>query len=169
MKAVGEAEQPSLAALMRRFPHPGRLEWIGLRPGRRLAVRVVEQAQAIAERGLDADRRLARGSSGGARQVTLIQHEHLAAVARLLGRGELDPALVRRNLVVSGLNLLALKDCDFRIGAAMFRYTGPCHPCSRMEEVLGTGGYNAMRGHGGITAAVVAGGAIRVGDPVLLV
>jgi MOSC domain-containing protein YiiM len=67
---------------------------------------------------------------------------------------------------VSGLPLVALKGRRFRIGEAVFEGTGDCDPCSRMERALGPGGFNAMRMHGGLTARIVQGGRIRVGDAV---
>ena len=68
--------------------------------------------------------------------------------------------------MVSGINLLALKDKRFRAGDVLLEYTGACHPCSKMERALGAGGYNAMRGHGGITARVLEAGLLRIGDRV---
>lgn len=157
----------TLAELLDTLPQIGRLEWIGLRPAHRAPIAVMQEAQAIADYGLSGDR--SAGRSGGKRQVTLIQAEHLVAIAGLCGRDEIAPEWLRRNLVVSGINLLALKGRHFSIGHTHFEYSGPCDPCSYMEEVLGPGGYNAMRGHGGITAAVLTDGLLRVGDPVRLI
>ncbi|MBI1296315.1 MOSC domain-containing protein [bacterium] len=153
-----------LAQLLNRLPQVGEVKWIGVRPGRREAVQVVLTVHARIGTGLEGDRYLGRADSK--RQVTLIQAEHLAAVGSMLGEDAINPALTRRNIVVRGINLLALKDKRFRVGDAVFEYTGLCHPCSRMEEALGPGGYNAMRGHGGITVKVVQEGVIQVGDGV---
>lgn len=148
------------------LPQVGRIEWIGLRPERLGELLVVEEALLIADRGIEGDHKVT-GRAGTKRQVTLIQQEHLTAVAGMLHRAEISPGQTRRNIVVSGINLLALKGKRFRVGEALLEFSGPCEPCSRMEANLGPGGFNAMRGHGGLTAKVIEGGAIRVGDEVL--
>ncbi|CAN5862451.1 MOSC domain-containing protein [soil metagenome] len=157
-----------LKALMLHVPQVGRLEWIGLRSARRGPVVSVAETVAIPGIGLTGDRR-ADGRAPdlqSVRQVTLVQAEHLPVIAAFVGLARLEPEPLRRNLLVSGVNLLALKDRSFWIGEVLFSYSGPCHPCSRMEETLGPGGYNALRGHGGITARVVRGGTLHVGDAV---
>jgi MOSC domain-containing protein YiiM len=152
-----------LATLMARFAQAGRLQWIGVRPQRRAGVVAIEAVKALADRGLEGDH---YAHPGGKRQVTLIQAEHLGVVAKLIGKEAVKPEWLRRNLVVAGINLYALRDRRFRIGAVVLEGTGPCEPCSRMEEALGSGGYNAMRGHGGITARVLEEGTLRVGEAV---
>lgn len=151
--------------LLNTMPQTGRVEWIGLRPGKGADLQPVAEAEITLEAGLTGDHY--RGTSGK-RQVTLIQAEHLEAVAKILGKEAIDPGLTRRNIVVSGVNLLAFSDRRLAIGEVILEATGLCHPCSRMEENLGPGGYNAMRGHGGLTTRVVKGGTIRVGDAVML-
>ena len=148
------------------FPRPGRVDWIGIRPERRSPMTVVDAVDVSPKKGLVGDHY--SGQSGN-RHVTLIQAEHLPVVAALTGRDTLDPGVLRRNIVVSGLNLLALKDQQLQIGDVQLQITGQCHPCSKMETALGPGGYNAMRGHGGMTAKVLAGGTIRQGDAVTVV
>jgi MOSC domain-containing protein YiiM len=162
---IGDSKS-TVAQLLNTLPQTGRLEWIGLRPKRREGLLAVAEAEVKTDSHLLGDH--ARPKPGGKRQITLIQHEHLAAVAGFLGLDTpLDPGRLRRNLVVSGLNLLALKNRRIRIGnEVILDITGECHPCSRMEEELGAGGYNAMRGHGGLTAHITQGGLIRVGDAV---
>ena len=155
--------------LFGQFAQPGIVEWIGVRPERKARPVGVREVRAVKDVGLQGDHYA--GGGNGKRHVTLIQHEHLLVVAGLLAVPDridtpvpIDPALVRRNIVVSGINLLALKNRQFRLGETILECTGPCQPCSAMEALLGRGGWNAMRGHGGICARIVEPGWIRVGD-----
>lgn len=143
---------------------PGRVVWIGIRPVRRQAVRPVEQAELDPAAGLVGDHysnRVARS-----RQITLFQREAIQAIAGYVGLAEIPPEWLRRNILVAGINLHATKSWHLRLGSAIVEITGECHPCSRMEEILGEGGYNAVRGHGGVTARIVRPGTVRVGDAV---
>lgn len=158
---------PTKDELIQTLPQIGELAWISYRPEKDQPVREVASISVNPRQGLEGDHYQGRS---GKRQVTLIQAEHLPAVAAMLGVDRIDPADLRRNLVVRNINLLALRDRTFRIGGeVVLEGTGACHPCSKMEAALGPGGYNAMRGHGGLTARVIQGGTIRLGDRIQVV
>jgi len=153
----------TLKQLLDTLPQQGTVVWIGVRPERKAPMHSLDSVSASPDTGLSGDRYSGRTKQ---RQVTLVQAEHLEAIASCAGLTSVEPMLLRRNIVVKGLNLLALKNKRFFLGDVELEYTGMCHPCSRMEELLGPGGYNAVRGHGGITASVLTTGKIHVNDPV---
>jgi len=153
-----------LGILMASLPRHGRVEWIGLRPRRDVEMVAVDAVAAVTGRGLIGDR---YASESGKRGITLIQAEHLPVIAALAGRDQVAAGLLRRNIVVSGLPLMALKGRRFRIGEVLLEGTDACDPCSRMEDALGPGGFNAMRGHGGLCARILEGGRFQLGDPLI--
>jgi MOSC domain-containing protein YiiM len=155
----------SVKQLLMHLPQVGCVEWIGLRPARDAPMLSVDTVELQIGKGLVGDR--FKGHRSSARQVTLLQLEHLQVIAACLHRETILPELLRRNVVVSKINLLALKDKRFQIGEAVLQFRGLCHPCSKMEKILGEGGYNAMRGHGGIVASIYRAGVINLKDSVV--
>jgi MOSC domain-containing protein YiiM len=149
-----------LGELRRRHAHPGAVAWIGLRPARKVEILPRDEVEITAA-GLEGDH-----GRAGKRAVTLMQAEHLPVVAALTGR-QVTPDLLRRNLVVSGLNLAACREGALQVGEAVLEITGACPPCSRMEAALGHGGYTALRGHGGWYAQVRVPGRVRLGASVI--
>ncbi|MCG8668883.1 MAG: MOSC domain-containing protein [Pseudomonadales bacterium] len=143
----------------------GRVEWIGVRPERKAPVIQVTETVALEDRGLKGDRSALKASNSG-RQVTLISAEDIQALATTLGRNTIDPAILRRNIVVSGINLHAMRYQNIRIGEAILEVGAHCHPCSRMESALGKGGFLAMYMRGGYCCKVTHSGLISVGDSV---
>ncbi len=147
-----------LRTLMRAYPRPGQVDWIGLRPARLAPIEVVTEVEVTLQ-GLKGD----HYTSGGTRAVTLMQAEHLPVIAALT-QTEITPDMLRRNIVISGINLTALRHDELQIGTAQIKLTKPCAPCSRMEKVIGPGGYNAMRGHGGWYAEIIQPGLVKEKD-----
>lgn len=149
----------------------GIIEWIGVRPKpatvngskQRQPMIAVDSAEARPGKGLTGDR---YSSRNGIREVTLLQWEDLAIIARTLNQPTIDPSRLRRNIAVSRIDLGTLIHRRFRIGDVLLEGTGPCDPCHKMNLALGPGGETAMQGRGGITARILEGGIIHVGDQV---
>jgi len=156
--------KPTIRELLNTLPQTGKVVWIGIRPGRREPIQELTAVRALEGQGLVGDR--FDGTPDSKRQVTLIQWEHLEVIKSFLHLDDLQPAIFRRNIAVQGLNLLSLKEKQFRIGSVIMEMTGICHPCSWIEDAVGQGAYNAMRGHSGITARILSDGEINVGDEV---
>ncbi len=142
----------------------GHVEWIGFSSASRAVIETPQEIRIVTG-GIAGDHNC-RPQRASKRQVTLIQAEHIAVVEAMLGGKNIAPSSLRRNFVVSGINLAALKHQRFRIGTAVLEGSGDCPPCSRMEENLGPGGYAAMLSHGGITAIVLSEGIVCLGDTV---
>lgn len=152
--------------LLNAVPQVGTVNWIGIRPAHKGTISEEQSIDLTVTEGIIKDHYKKKSNH---RQVTLIQGEHLEVIAKILKRESIDPKLLRRNIVISGINLNSFKNKQFQIGTAILEATGDCVPCSRMEKNLGPGGFNAMRGHGGITARVIQDGKIELGDEVKLI
>ncbi len=140
------------------------VKWIGVRPERKAPLESKTSVYADLVEGLTGDH-----ATRPHRQVTLISQEALEGVASMLGQPVVDPANTRRNILISGLDFNLKDGTQLRIGDAVIELTGPCLPCERMDETLGDGGRHAMANAGGLTARILASGAISVGDLVVLV
>ncbi len=81
----------TIASLTSRHARSGLVQWIGLRPKRREPMNATDLVD-ITLNGLAGD----HYASGGKRSVTLIQYEHLAVIASMLGVTNVSPADLRR-------------------------------------------------------------------------
>lgn len=144
----------------------GKVEWIGTRPARFEPLDCPTSTFAEANHGLHGDHRMGK-TPGSGRQVTIISREFIRQIEQQVGR-RIDPGELRRNIVISGLNLNALRYQKIAIGNAVFEVGALCDPCERMEKHLGPGGFVSMMGYGGYCCKIVQSGHIALGDDVTL-
>ena len=129
----------------------------------------VPEVRAIAGQGLDGDRYAAGKGSfsrwpGTGREVTFIEAEVIADAFDF----ELDLAegRSRRNIVTEGVRLDELMGKTFRIGTATFRGERPASPCAHLGRLVGERVMEALHGRGGLRAAILTDGVVRIGDAV---
>ena len=152
------------AALALRDPGHGVVEVIAIAPAAEAPMESLQSATAIAGAGLEGDRyergagTFSPGRSDG-REITLVAAEALeeAGVAALESR---------RNVVVRGVDVDALRGKRFRIGAVECVGRRRCEPCAHLQRLTRPGVLRALVHRGGLRADIVAGGELHVGDEV---
>ncbi len=95
-------------------------------------------------------------------QVTFFSREVFDTLCEGLGLCEMQPAVLRRNVLTSGVDLNTLIGRTFSIQGVVFEGTEECRPCYWMDAALAPGAEEALRGRGGLRARILEGGTLRV-------
>jgi MOSC domain-containing protein YiiM len=128
-----------------------------------------ESIEIRAHLGVVGDRYFGHAAHRSA-SVTIMAAESLDAVAAELHSGPLDPAAARRNIVVRGLDIDAMRDetlsLDSGSGPVLFRVNRPANPCAWMDVALAPGAHRALRNRGGMRCEPLSSGTLNLGAAV---
>jgi len=152
----------------------GTIQGIYIAPEAEAPMQSLAAVTAIAGIGLEGDR-YAKGigfysptpTTPGARQITLIAAEAIAAAADAAGVS-FDPVESRRNLVTSGADLKALLGKRFSIGGVICEGVRDCPPCVHLDALTGKRLMPHLIWTGGLRARIVVGGEIAVGNDIVV-
>jgi MOSC domain-containing protein YiiM len=134
-----------------------RVESIAIGPSEALAP--VDSVRAVAGQGLEGDRKAHAGvHPGGA--LTLIEAEVLDQVG-------ISGAASRRQVVVRGVRLNELVGKRFRVGEVECLGVELCEPCLHLQSLTWPGMIEQLVHRAGLSADILTGGTISVGDPVV--
>jgi hypothetical protein len=75
------------------------------------------------------------------------------------------PACLRRNVIVSGVNLNSLIGEEFELQGVRFLGTAHCRPCYWLDQAFAPGAEAWLKGNGGLRAQILTSGTLRVGAP----
>lgn len=121
-----------------------------------------EVVRLLAGRGIEGDRYALR-DAGHPKQISFFDMKTLDDLSEKYGVA-VPPESVRRNVFVRGLDLPALVGKQFTVNGIRFEGVDPCKPCYWMDEAIGPGAEEFLRGRGGLRALILDDGEIRVGD-----
>lgn len=97
-------------------------------------------------------------------QITFFSAEIFAKLCLAFGLTNQSPGILRRNIIVSGIDLNSLIGVDFEIQGVPFRGTKHCKPCYWMDEAFAPGAEKWLAGNGGLRAQILGDGFVEVGD-----
>ncbi len=108
-----------------------------------------------------------KGAKYPRRQITILASEGWEAALHDIGHATLPWTARRANLLVAGVRLPRAAGGILRIGQVRLEVTGQTFPCLRMNEAhAGLLSALAKDWRGGVTARVLAGGVVALGDVV---
>jgi len=128
----------------------------------------VERIECIAGRGIRGDR-FYDFSEDYKGQITFFSAEVFESLARTLNIASKSAGVLRRNVIVSGVDLNALIGKEFELQGVRFRGTAHCKPCHWLNQAFAEGTEQFLENNGGLRAQILTDGTIAVGEAELLI
>ncbi|MGA1529989.1 MAG: formate dehydrogenase accessory sulfurtransferase FdhD [Kiritimatiellia bacterium] len=123
----------------------------------------VEEVVCDAGLGLAGDRY--HGEKPGSKnQVTFLSREVVDEMIQSLEIDVPDYSALRRNILVSGVDLNTLIGKTFSIGKTVFEGVEECKPCYWMDKAVAPGAHAFLAGRGGLRCRILKGGVLRCGE-----
>jgi MOSC domain-containing protein YiiM len=123
----------------------------------------VREIECVPGRGIRGDRYFDfRENYKG--QITFFSHEVFELMANQFSLRNKSPGALRRNLIVSGVDLRSLIGADFDLQGVQFRGTAHCAPCYWMNSAVAPGAEQFLAGRGGLRARILTDGWLRIGE-----
>jgi MOSC domain-containing protein YiiM len=127
----------------------------------------VSEIQCVAGHGIRGDRFYDyRDNYKG--QITFFSAEIFEKLAERFDLTNKSAGALRRNVIVSGVNLNDLIGEEFSVQGVRLRGTAHCRPCYWMNQAVAPGAEEFLQGNGGLRAQILGDGVIAVGDAQLV-
>ncbi|MBA3544840.1 MAG: molybdenum cofactor biosysynthesis protein [Chthoniobacterales bacterium] len=97
-------------------------------------------------------------------QITFFSSEVFALLTNEFGLTTKSPGVLRRNVIVSGVDLMKLIGLEFELQGVQFRGSAHCKPCYWMDTAFAPGAEKFLAGRGGLRARILSDGRISRGD-----
>lgn len=101
-------------------------------------------------------------------QITFFSLEVFEELTRHFGLTNASPGALRRNVIVSGVDLNELIGEEFSIQGVRLRGTAHCRPCYWLDQAVVPGTEKFLEGRGGLRAQILSDGTVSVGEAQLV-
>ena len=122
-----------------------------------------DSIKCIAGKGIEGDRYFGFKEDFKG-QITFFAEEVAASLEEELGLSRLDRSVMRRNVLVSGIDLNALIGKRFSLGELVLSGSEECAPCYWMDKAVAPGAHEFLKGNGGLRCRIEKSGTLSTGS-----
>jgi MOSC domain-containing protein YiiM len=102
-------------------------------------------------------------------QITFFDSSLHIEIKEKFHHPDLCPSAFRRNVIVKGLDLNSLIGKEFSINGVRLSGSEECKPCYWMDEAVGKGIEDFLKGRGGLRCRILSNGSLSLGRQMLTV